>query len=150
MRAALLCWLLICAKFSYAEEPTSSPTTQRIIVTPTTITITVIGAMLFDENSDAINPGTASALTLLVQIIKDLAHVKTFEISGHADPATEKRSAQKLAVRRAKAARSYLISQGVDPKRLIAKGYADKKPLKISAAEGSINRRVEISIAEVK
>jgi outer membrane protein OmpA-like peptidoglycan-associated protein len=141
MRALLFC-LLLCPTFSYANEPIP----QIIIST----SLTISGPINFAENSDAINQTTALALTLLATSMKEQTF--SLEIAGHADPTREKRSAKKLAARRADAARTYLISQGVDPKRLLFRGYADRQPLNAGASstESNANRRVEARLIEAK
>jgi OOP family OmpA-OmpF porin len=148
MRSLLLS-LLFCASVSYAEEPASEPS-PRVVITSSEIT--VVGPICFDANSDVITTEMSTGLTIFAQILKEQSYVKTFEIAGHAEPATEKRAAKKLAAHRARAAKSYLASQGVDPKKLVAKGYADKKPIKTgtSAAASRENRCIEIIILELK
>ncbi len=77
------------------------------------------------------------------------------EIAGHTD-AREINSAQfpssmELAQARAEAVRRYLIEQfGINPERLIARGYADSQPIAPNDTEAgrAKNRRAELHIRE--
>jgi len=50
------------------------------------------------------------------------------EISGHTDNRGVKKDNQILSENRAKAVMDYLVSKGIDKKRLTSKGYGDTKP----------------------
>jgi outer membrane protein OmpA-like peptidoglycan-associated protein len=55
-----------------------------------------------------------------------------------------------LSNRRAEAVRKYLISQGVDGGRLVAKGYGESVPVEAGSSDKAraANRRVEFKILE--
>ena len=72
------------------------------------------------------------------------------EIGGHTDNVGSAPSNLKLSEDRAKAVREYLISKGIDPARLTAKGYGMTKPVadNKTPAGRAENRRTEVTIIE--
>lgn len=70
------------------------------------------------------------------------------EVAGHTDSVGSEAYNQKLSERRAQAVADYLISRGVDPKRLKAVGYGKDKPIASNATDAgrAENRRVELQI----
>ena len=70
-------------------------------------------------------------------------------IGGHASKEGTRRHNEQLAVNRALAVRRYLISLGIEPKRLIAKDYGSTVPNAINTGnEMSLDRRVEIIVLD--
>jgi len=70
------------------------------------------------------------------------------EVAGHTDSVGSEAYNQKLSERRAQAVADYLVSRGVDPKRLKAVGYGKDKPIASNATDAgrAENRRVELQI----
>ena len=70
------------------------------------------------------------------------------EVAGHTDSVGSEAYNQKLSERRAQAVVDYLVSRGVDPKRLKAVGYGKDKPIASNATDAgrAENRRVELQI----
>lgn len=66
-----------------------------------------------------------------------------FEIAGHTDSTGSADANMTLSQSRAEAVRAYLVSQGVDASRLVAKGYGSTDPATPSDPTAAINRRVE-------
>jgi OmpA-OmpF porin, OOP family len=71
-----------------------------------------------------------------------------FEIGGHTDNAGNSESNKQLSQQRADALRNYLISRGVSPTKLVARGYGDTKPVASNDTdEGKFhNRRIEFAV----
>ncbi|MCK4796406.1 MAG: OmpA family protein, partial [Spirochaetes bacterium] len=67
------------------------------------------------------------------------------EISGHTDNVGSNSSNQALSQKRADSVRFWLISNGVDPDRVIAKGYGEDYPRvpNNSPDNKRMNRRIE-------
>jgi len=67
------------------------------------------------------------------------------EIGGHTDNTGDPGANLRLSQQRAEAVRSYLVSQGVEPAMLTARGYGDTKPVAANnTEEGKFrNRRIE-------
>jgi outer membrane protein OmpA-like peptidoglycan-associated protein len=70
------------------------------------------------------------------------------EVAGHTDSVGSQAYNQKLSERRAQAVVDYLVSRGVDPKRLKSVGYGKDKPIASNATDAgrAENRRVELQI----
>lgn len=68
-------------------------------------------------------------------------------MSGHTDNVGTDRYNMRLSLRRARAVRDYLVSQGISAGRLIARGYGESQPVAShDADEGRFqNRRVELN-----
>ncbi len=75
----------------------------------------------------------------------DSGKVKRLEVQAHTDNEGDPQKNVELTRRRADAVIGYLVSQGIDPSRLSAKGLGDAKPLKpnTTPANRAINMRVE-------
>jgi outer membrane protein OmpA-like peptidoglycan-associated protein len=73
------------------------------------------------------------------------------EIDGHTNNQPSDAFADELSANRAKAVADYLIAKGIDPKRVIHKGYGKRYPLvPNTSAEGrKTNQRVEIKILKI-
>ncbi len=124
------------------------PTTYNFALVKVGTTVTLKG-IYFDFNKATIKlPGSQEALQAAYQILKENPTIKV-EIQGHTDNVGSNEYNQKLSEQRAQAVVNYLVQQmGVDPSRLIAKGYGESKP-KVSNAtpEGRAqNRRVEFVV----
>ncbi len=72
----------------------------------------------------------------------------TAEIHGHTDSIGTEAYNQKLSERRAQAVINYLIEKGVDPARLVSKGFGESSPVapNTTPAERQKNRRVEVEL----
>ena len=70
------------------------------------------------------------------------------EISGHTDNIGDKEHNQELSTARAKAVADYLVSKGIEVKRITYKGYGSTRPIASNDTEEgkAQNRRVEIKI----
>ncbi|MFM6925185.1 MAG: OmpA family protein [Ferruginibacter sp.] len=70
------------------------------------------------------------------------------ELGGHTDNVGNAKSNQILSEARANTVRTYLISKGIDPNRVTAKGYGMSKPIASNktAAGRAQNRRTEVTI----
>ena len=72
------------------------------------------------------------------------------ELGGHTDNVGGAAKNLKLSMDRALAVRQYLIDKGIDPNRLVSKGYGLSKPIasNATAAGKAQNRRTEVTILE--
>jgi OOP family OmpA-OmpF porin len=70
------------------------------------------------------------------------------EIAGHTDDVGDEEFNLKLSEERAERVRNHLISKGISPERVIAKGYGESQPIAPNnLAEGrQRNRRTEVRI----
>ena len=109
----------------------------------------VLKGVNFEVNSSRL---TASAKVILNQVADSLAAQPGMkaEIGGHTDAQGSDSFNTKLSDRRAQSVKDYLIARGIDPSRLLSKGYGESQPVDSNeTAEGrEINRRVEMKVLE--
>lgn len=116
----------------------------------------VLQNIYYDFNKYDIRPDAAQELDKLVTILEDNPHIK-IELSSHTDSVDTERYNLMLSQRRAESAVDYIVSQGIDRSRLIAKGYGESQPIAPNTnpdgtdnPEGRAkNRRTEFKIIDV-
>jgi len=111
-----------------------------------------IDNIYYDLDKSAIRPDAAAELDKTLDLFKKYPTLK-IELRSHTDCRAPDDYNMKLSQRRAQAAVTYLISRGVDPKQLVAKGYGETMPVNkcvdgvpCSDAEHQQNRRTEFKI----
>ncbi len=109
-----------------------------------------IDNIYFDFDKATIRPESYAILDNLVNFLKENATAR-IELSAHTDAAGNDKYNLKLSDGRAKSCFDYLVAKGIDPSRLIPKGYGETRLLnnckdakKCSEAENQLNRRVEV------
>jgi outer membrane protein OmpA-like peptidoglycan-associated protein/tetratricopeptide (TPR) repeat protein len=112
----------------------------------------ILENIYYDFDKYAIRPDAATELDQLVRTLQDNPSIK-IEISSHTDSRQTLAYNQKLSQLRAEAAVKYIISRGIDARRLTAKGYGETRPLNrcrdgvsCSELEHQINRRTEFKL----
>ncbi len=112
--------------------------------------ITVLRNIFFDFNSYTLKPQSYIELEKLVYFLKDNPTI-TIEIAGHTDSIGTHQYNMKLSQNRALAVKNFLVKHGINPGRLIARGYGDTKPVAPNTTEKGrkLNRRVEIKIIKL-
>ena len=107
----------------------------------------VLKNIFFEFNQTTLLPESYEELNKVVAFMLE-NDIKKIEISGHTDSEGSETYNQKLAEGRAGAVVSYLISQGIDPSRMIATGYGESKPIDTNHTEEGMaqNRRVEFTL----
>lgn len=113
----------------------------------------VLRGIHFKSGSAEILPESYPILDEAAKILKENPTI-IVEVQGHTDSRGSARYNLKLSQRRAEAVVKYLVEKhGIDPKRLIPKGYGESRPIASNATpEGrALNRRVEFKIlGEIK
>ena len=94
----------------------------------------LIDNIFFDFDRATLRPESAESLDELVQLLKDNSGV-TIEIGAHCDYKGDDTYNQRLSQQRAESVVNYLITHGIDRKRLTARGYGESVPK-------TINRKV--------
>ena len=114
--------------------------------------IVALDNIYFDLDKYDIRPDAALELDKVVQLLKDNPRLK-IEMGSHCDSREAEGYNQKLSENRAKATVDYLISKGVNSKRLTAKGYGETRlvndcydGVSCSEEEHQRNRRTEFKI----
>ncbi len=107
--------------------------------------------VFFETAKYDLKPESFPELNRLAEFIKQHPDIKV-EIAGHTDNVGSVEYNLELSQKRANAVKEYLISKGVNPAQLIAKGYGESKPVATNATpEGrQQNRRVEFKILKNK
>ena len=111
------------------------------------IILNMPGNITFQTNSADINSNFYNVLNSVALVVKE--YNKTLiDIAGHTDSTGSDAINQPLSERRAASVGNYLISQGVDSRRVITTGYGKNRPIASNdTAEGrSQNRRVELQL----
>jgi OmpA-OmpF porin, OOP family len=103
--------------------------------------------VLFAQTKADILPESFPELDLVVNFLKTNPNVK-IDLSGHTDNRGVHADNVKLSQQRVNKVRDYLISKGVDSKRISGKGFGGTKPIASNDTEESrkMNRRVEFTI----
>lgn len=111
-------------------------------------TATVLENVFFDLDKSTLRPESKIELDKLYDFLMANPKLKV-EIAGHTDSRGDKKHNLELSQDRAKSVVDYLVKKGIDPARLVPKGYGDTKP-KIPNAqteeEHQKNRRTEYII----
>jgi len=103
--------------------------------------------VLFDTGMHTLKPGAREKLAKISGIV--LAHPGLkIQVEGHTDITGGPAINQPLSERRADSVRSYLISQGLDPNSITARGFGESRPVadNSTAAGRQVNRRVELVV----
>ncbi len=110
----------------------------------------------FGYDSADIRRDAAIELNKLVTLLNDNTDLK-IEMGSHTDSVASHAYNLQLSQRRAESTVNYLIQKGIDPNRLVAKGYGEEKPIaRNTNSDGSDNpagrqrnRRTEFKILEI-
>jgi len=104
----------------------------------------VLEGITFETGKSDITPESAVVLQGALKTMQTYSDI-IVEISGHTDDVGSAGSNQSLSQRRADSVRSWLISNGINPDRLISKGYGEESPRvpNTSADNKRMNRRIE-------
>ena len=104
----------------------------------------ILAGVNFDTAKATIRPESFPRLDAVVEF---MAHKKSarVEISGHTDNVGNAKSNKTLSEQRAQACRNYIVSKGIDKKRLDAIGFGDEHPIAPNDTDEGRqkNRRIE-------
>lgn len=115
----------------------------------------ILKNILYDLDKANIREDAAIELEKLVLIMESNPGLK-IELSSHTDSRGSDSYNLELSERRAKSAAAFIVSRGISPDRIVAKGYGETKLInrcangvKCSKAEHQANRRTEVKILEL-
>lgn len=104
----------------------------------------ILAGVEFDTAKATIRPESFPRLDAVVEF---MVHKKTarIEISGHTDNVGNAQANKTLSDQRAQACRNYIVSKGIDKKRLDAVGFGDERPIAPNDTDEGRqkNRRIE-------
>lgn len=107
--------------------------------------------ILFDPGKTELKKEGEDALRQVTDVLKEIPN-RNFQVAGHTDniPIKSKRfrSNWDLSTARAVEVVNFMISSGMEPKRLSAAGYADQSPVaqNDTSENKAKNRRIEITL----
>lgn len=126
-----------------------STVARTISLQPISIGVTsVLRNLFFDAGKTTISKESYSELGGFENMMKQNPGIRV-EISGHTDDIGDNTLNKNLSQIRANAVKTFLVAKGIDPKRLVAIGYGETRPLVSNDDEDGgreINRRVELKI----
>jgi outer membrane protein OmpA-like peptidoglycan-associated protein/Tol biopolymer transport system component len=107
----------------------------------------VLKNIFFDTKSFDLKPESIVELEAVVSLMKDNPTLK-IQISGHTDNVGQDKDNLVLSNARAIAVINYLMTHGVAPYRLVAKGYGSTKPIADNSTDTgrALNRRTELAV----
>jgi outer membrane protein OmpA-like peptidoglycan-associated protein len=117
-------------------------------VQPVEVGMTVnLKNVLFERGTSNLLPESNPELDLVVSFLKSNPSMK-IELRGHTDSRGVHADNVKLSQERVDKVKQYLISNGIESKRLMGKGYGGTKPIASNETEETrkLNRRVEFTI----
>jgi outer membrane protein OmpA-like peptidoglycan-associated protein len=122
------------------------PAAKRVEVTADKIVIRE--KIQFDFDKATIKAESNGLLDEITSVVKDNPQLRKISIEGHTDSDGADAYNAKLSSGRAGAVMAYLVSHGIEPERLSAKGHGESKPIASNDdADGKErNRRVEFII----
>jgi outer membrane protein OmpA-like peptidoglycan-associated protein len=104
----------------------------------------VLSGVNFDTAKATIRPGSFKQLDEVVDFMNRKKEAR-IEISGHTDNVGNPQANKVLSQKRAEACRNYIVSKGIDKKRLDAVGEGDERPVAPNDTDEGRqrNRRIE-------
>lgn len=107
----------------------------------------ILLGVTFEFNSNRLTANARDILARTADALKGQDDLNV-ELAGHTDSVGAAAYNLTLSQQRANAVRDYLIDLGVDPRRLVARGYGESKPIRSNDTEAGRerNRRVEFNV----
>jgi outer membrane protein OmpA-like peptidoglycan-associated protein len=107
----------------------------------------ILYGIYFEVDSAMLKPESTETLQQVLAVLKSKPSLNLV-IEGHTDSQGSDKYNVELSQKRAQAVIDWLVKNGIDVNRLIAKGYGESKPVADnSRPDGrALNRRVEISV----
>jgi outer membrane protein OmpA-like peptidoglycan-associated protein len=125
------------------EDPPSEPNETVDAIAE----ILEVEPVQFDDSSADITAESLVSLDRVVEIL-EADEATRLEVAGHTDDIGPADGNQRWSERRARSVRDYLVSQGIDPERLVAAGYGENRPIADNNTEEgrAQNRRIEFTL----
>lgn len=108
-------------------------------------TILTLESVLFETNESTLKSGALENLYPLVTFLRENPE-RTIMIEGHTDSTGDETYNLELSQQRADSVREFLMQNGIEPNRIMARGYGETAPVapNDTAAGRQQNRRVEL------
>jgi outer membrane protein OmpA-like peptidoglycan-associated protein len=134
--------------FNLADKASDSTYEKNISLQPVELNATVrMKNIQFATNSFQLEPVSMIELNKLIQLMNDNPSIK-IQINGYTDNVVNDADNLKLSENRSKAVVDFLISKGIDAKRMTSKGFGKTQPSADNSTEEgrALNRRTEFKI----
>jgi outer membrane protein OmpA-like peptidoglycan-associated protein len=114
--------------------------------------IVITQAIFFEEGRTALLPSAEPILAAVLEVMNDHPDIQYFLIEGHTNSNGTDSFNLRLSDARAFSVAEWLAHHGVDPKRLLSKGFGETRPVVPDDAPDAmaINRRVEFRVVTVE
>lgn len=115
-------------------------------------TLVLPSPIVFETGTDKLASASEPSLQHVKSYLEDKSYISRLRIEAHTDSQGSDAANQKLTEKRALAVGRWLVSKGIDCKRLIAVGFGENKPIASNdTPEGRAqNRRVSFVNAELR
>ncbi|MEZ4318817.1 MAG: OmpA family protein [Myxococcota bacterium] len=132
------------------EAPTVALSLTKVETTVSAGRVVIAKPVLFDLDKATLRPEAAAVLDDVARRLKADRTVALVEVAGHTDDQGGVVYNQELSERRATVVRDALVKRGVEPERLVRRGYGLSRPAsaKTDDASRQLNRRVELVVLE--
>ena len=109
----------------------------------------VLKGVNFDTNKNDLRDDAQKPIGKLLKVMKENGKM-IIELAGHTDSDGEDKDNMLLSQRRSNAVKNFLVKNGIDKMRIIAKGYGETSPTSDNETpEGKqANRRTEVRVIE--
>ncbi len=137
--------------FNLADKPSDSTYEKNIALQPVELNATVrLKNIQFANNSFELESVSKIELNKLIQLMIDNPSAN-IQITGYTDNVGNDADNLKLSENRSKAVVEFLISKGIESKRLSYKGFGKAKPVADNSTEEgrALNRRTEFVIVSL-
>lgn len=141
-------YLFYSDTINLSNKDALSTTEKNIALQPVKLNASVtLKNIQFALNSFVLEPVSMIELDKLVQLMNDNPTV-SIQISGHTDNTGNAAANITLSQNRAKSVAAYIVSKGIDTKRISSNGFGSSKPVAPNnSVEGrSANRRTEFTV----
>ena len=117
--------------------------------------VIVLDNIYYDFNQAVIRKGQARDLEALAALMKQYPEMEV-ELGAHTDSRGSADYNLELSKQRAEAAKFFLVSKGIDPNRVMTKGYGESVPrngcvdgVNCTESEYQFNRRTEVKVLKM-
>lgn len=147
----------INVNFSLPGPSTASPDTDEMSSRMPLAegVVIVLDNIYYDFNQAVIRKGQARDLEALAALMKQYPEME-IELGAHTDSRGSADYNLELSRQRAEAAKFFLVSKGIDPNRVVTKGYGESVPrngcvdgVNCTESEYQFNRRTEVKVLKM-